>query len=225
LTLVAAVIAAAVGCGGSERAPTGMVRHHEPGQGWTADVPVGWRAVAVGPTFVRSDPVADPTRLVIEAYPGDTPAAALREFTAAQSVRVTSRGRSRDSGGVRWQRHRGRTTDERALAVELAVAKDGADADVVALVARRGELAGLVRTVLLPALDSFAAGPPDPPRSVLETAVLDPPYWPTAGWRVASPASQDMDGAPLDAMVATSRSPPRARPRCARVDPEARPRP
>ena len=33
----------------------------------------------------------------------------------------------------------------------------------------------------------------------------DPSYWPTAGWRTASPASQGMDGTRLDAMLAEIR--------------------
>ena len=40
------------------------------------------------------------------------------------------------------------------------------------------------------------------PTSVLATAPPDPSYWPTAGWRTASPASQGMDGKRLDAMLA-----------------------
>jgi CubicO group peptidase (beta-lactamase class C family) len=209
LAIVVAAIVAAVGCGGSgdDRIPdAGLVSHHEPGQGWTADVPAGWRAVAPGPAFVRGDPLADPTRLIVEAYPDRTPAAALGAFSAMHGVRVTSRAGTRAHGAARWVHYRGLTSGGRPLAAELAVARHGADADVAALVARPGELGRLARTVLSPALDSFVAGAPDPPRSVLETDVADPPYWPTAGWRAASPASQGMDGARLDAMLAKIRS-------------------
>ena len=55
-------------------------------------------------------------------------------------------------------------------------------------------------------LDGFAPGEPDQPESVLADEVPDPAYWPTAGWRTASPASQGMDGARLDAMVAEIRA-------------------
>src|SRR5581483_10405919 len=41
--------------------------------------------------------------------------------------------------------------------------------------------------------------------SVLATAPRDPAYWPTAGWRAASPASQGMDGDLLGAMLAEIR--------------------
>ncbi len=44
------------------------------------------------------------------------------------------------------------------------------------------------------------------PGSVLATAPPAPSYWPTAGWRSASPASQGMDGKRLAAMVAEIRS-------------------
>lgn len=47
--------------------------------------------------------------------------------------------------------------------------------------------------------------PPEQP-SVLATAPPVPSYWPTAGWRTASPASQGMDGKRLDAMLAEIRS-------------------
>ena len=75
-----------------------------------------------------------------------------------------------------------------------------------ALTARRAELERLVRTALLPALDSFVSGPPDPPASVLADAPRDPPHWPTTGWRTVSPASQGMDGERLHEMVAAIRS-------------------
>ena len=208
-----ALVVAVAGCGGSggggvtaPAPPPGAVRHHEPGQGWTADVPSTWSDVAEGPVFVRGEPLADPTRLVIQAYPGRSPAAALHALTAERGISVASRGTAVSGDHVRWTRYRGRTSGGRALAVELAVAPDGDGAAAVALVARRAEMAGLVRRVLLPALDSFTPGPPDPPRSLLATAAADPAYWPTAGWRTASPASQGMDGARLDAMVAEIRA-------------------
>ena len=46
---------------------------------------------------------------------------------------------------------------------------------------------------------------PGEPGSVLATAPPDPSYWPTAGWRTASPASQGIDGKRLDAMLAEIR--------------------
>ena len=44
------------------------------------------------------------------------------------------------------------------------------------------------------------------PGSVLATAPPAPSYWPTTGWRTASPASQGMDGQQLGAMLAKIRS-------------------
>jgi CubicO group peptidase (beta-lactamase class C family) len=52
----------------------------------------------------------------------------------------------------------------------------------------------------------LAPGPHEHPASVLATAPAVPSYWPTAGWRTASPASQGMDGKRLDAMLAEIRS-------------------
>jgi CubicO group peptidase (beta-lactamase class C family) len=209
-TVVAAALAAlVVGCGGSSSGPVSaspFVRYHEPSQGWTANVPAGWHAVALGPAFVRGDPLVDPTRLVLEAYPRHTPDEALREFSAAQGIAVTKQGSVRTGEQLHWQRYRGQTSGKPALAVELAVAKDGANADVAALVARRAGLDGLVQTALLPAVDSFAPGLPEQPRSVLAKAAPDPSYWPTAGWRTALPVSEGMDGARLEAMVAEIRS-------------------
>jgi CubicO group peptidase (beta-lactamase class C family) len=207
MAVLAAALVVAAGCGGSgDRGADGPVRYRDPAQGWSADVPPGWVAVATGPTFVRDDPLSDPTRLVVTAYRGATPASALRMLASAHGIRVTGAGGALDGAHVRWRRYRGRTDDARALPVQLAVAQDGADADAVALVARRGETARLTRAVLLPLLHGFAPGAPDPPESILAAPAADPPYWPTAGWRTGSAATQGMDAARLDAMVAEIRA-------------------
>jgi len=202
---LAAALVVAAGCAGSGGgAAAGSYR--DPAQGWSADVPAGWEAVATGPAFVRDDPLTDPTRLVVTASPGATPASALRMLASAHGIRVTGSAGALDGAHVRWRRYRGRTDDARALPVQLAVAEDGADAHAVALVARPDEAAGLTRDVLVPLLEGFAPGAPDAPASVLAAPPTDPPYWPTAGWRTASPASQGMDGARLEAMVAEIRA-------------------
>jgi CubicO group peptidase (beta-lactamase class C family) len=209
MTVLAAALVVAGGCGGSggRDAPGAEAeRYHDPAQGWSADVPSEWEAVATGPTFVRGDPLADPTRLVVTADPKATPASALRGLELTHGIRVTGRAGAREGTHVRWQRYRGQTDDALALPVELAVADDGAGAAAVALVARRSEAGELTRTVLLPVLDGFTPGAPDSPESVLAGPVADPAYWPTAGWRTASPASQNMDGARLAAMAAEIRS-------------------
>ena len=206
--LVAAAIAAAmVGCGGSPTGgDSGYARYHEPSQGWTANVPAGWTSVVLGPQFVRGEPLADPTRLLLRTYRHRRPATALRELAAAEGITATAREDERAGERLRWRRYRGREAGRPRLAVNIAVAGDGADTHVVALVARRAELARLVRTALLPALDSFVPGPPDPSRSVLATAPPDPSYWPTRAWRTAAPASEGMDGTRLDAMLAEIRA-------------------
>jgi CubicO group peptidase (beta-lactamase class C family) len=206
-TLVAAAAAAAlVGCGGSSAGEgSEYVRYHEPSQGWTANVPAGWTSVAFGPAFVRNEPLADPTRLLLRTFRDRTPAAALRELSG-EGIAVTARQDERAGDRLEWQRYRGRAAGEPTLAVDLAVAKDGADAQVAALVARRAELGRLVQTALLPALDSFVPGPADPPESVLASAPGDPSYWPTGVWRTASPASQGVDGERLDRMLAEIRA-------------------
>jgi CubicO group peptidase (beta-lactamase class C family) len=68
-----------------------------------------------------------------------------------------------------------------------------------------GVAVALAATALLPALDGVAAGPPEQARSVLATAPPDPRYWPTRGWRSASPASQGVDSRRLAALVAEIR--------------------
>ncbi|HTI35380.1 MAG TPA: serine hydrolase domain-containing protein, partial [Miltoncostaea sp.] len=206
---LAVALLMAAGCGGSgggDAAGPAAGTYRDPSQGWSAAVPAGWVAVATGPVFVRDDPMTDPTRLVVTAYPGATPASALRTLTSTHGIRVTGSAARLAGAHVRWRRYRGRTDDARALPVQLAVAPDGGGADAVALVARRGEVAGLARTVLLPLLQGFAPGAPDPPAPILAAPATDPPYWPTAGWRTGSPARQGMDPARLDAMAAEIRA-------------------
>jgi CubicO group peptidase (beta-lactamase class C family) len=181
------------------------VTYHEPSQGWTAQLPSGWTAVAMGPEFVRGEPLADPTRLFLQTYRGSTPAAALQRLAALAGFVVTApQGKGMD-GELEWQRYRGVVKGSPGVAVEAATARDGANAEVAALVARRTELAGLVQTALVPALDSFRPGPPEAPHSDLASAPPDPSYWPTNGWRTASPSSQGMDTKELAAMVAEIR--------------------
>jgi CubicO group peptidase (beta-lactamase class C family) len=181
------------------------VRYHEPSQGWTASVPSGWAAVATGPAFVRNDPLTDPTRLFIQTYRGSTPAAALQRLAALAGFVVTAPQGKGIDGELEWQRFRGVVKGSPGIAVEAATARDGANAEVAALVARRTELAGLVRAALVPALDSFRPGAPEVPASVLATEPPNPAYWPTKRWRTASPSSQGMDAKQLTAMVAEIR--------------------
>jgi CubicO group peptidase (beta-lactamase class C family) len=206
ITLVAvATVVAAAGCGGSSSGGLAYVSYHEPSQGWTATVPSDWTAVATGPEFVRGNPLVDPTRLFIQTYRGSTPAAALRRLAALAGFIVTAPQGKAVDGPLEWQSYRGTVKGSPGLAVEAATARDGANAEAAALIARRPELADLVQTALLPALDSFKPGAPEAPASVLAPALADPSYWPTAGWRIASPASQEMDATQLAAMIAEIR--------------------
>jgi CubicO group peptidase (beta-lactamase class C family) len=204
-SLVTVMIAVTALGGGTGGGPS-YVRYHEPSQGWTADVPAGWASVSTGPGFVRGDPLADPARLILRTYRGRTRAAALHELSAGEGITATAPDGERAGERLHWQRYRGKVAGQPSLAVELAVAEDGANAAVAALVGRRAEVGRLAETALVPAVDSFTPGPPDPPGSVLATEPPGPSYWPTSGWRTASPASQGVDGELLQAMVAEIRS-------------------
>src|SRR5262245_22404566 len=191
MLVAAALAAAAAGCGSSsDGAGAGYVRYHEPSQGWTAKVPAAWTSVVVGPAFVRGDPLTDPTRLVLRTYRNTSPAAALRDLSRSDGISVRAGGGTRAGEALRWRRFRGREAAAPQLAVDVAVAADGADTHLAALVARRSELARVAKAVLLPALDSFVPGAPDQARSVLATAPHEPSYWPTSGWLAAAAASQ-----------------------------------
>jgi CubicO group peptidase (beta-lactamase class C family) len=205
LVVAAALAVTGVGCGSSSpQHGSRYVRYHDPSDGWTAVVPAGWTWVALEPGwFVRGNPVTDPSGLLLRTYRNRSPAAARHALAVSDRIAATAPAGERVGHRLRWQLYRGR---QRQLVVELAVAREGADAHVAALIARRAELGRMVRTVLLPALDSFVPGSPDPPVSVLARTPRDPSYWPTTGWRTASPASQGMDGKRLDAMVAEIRA-------------------
>ena len=152
------------------------MRYNEPSQGWTGKVPAGWTSVVIGPEFVRGDPLRDPTRLLLRTYRNRVPAAALRELANDDGITATSLKGERSAEKLDWQRYRGSEAGKPKLAAEVALAEDGADTQVAALVGRRSELARLVQTALLPALDSFVPGPPDPSRSVLATVPRAPSY-------------------------------------------------
>jgi CubicO group peptidase (beta-lactamase class C family) len=51
-----------------------------------------------------------------------------------------------------------------------------------------------------------AAGPAERPASMLAPVPPAPSYWPTTGWRTASPEAQGMDATKLDAMLAEIKS-------------------
>jgi beta-lactamase family protein len=204
---LAALVLTASGCGGSSNgAEAEYVGYHDPSQGWTATVPADWRSVVVGPSFVRGDPLTDPTQLLLRTDRNTTPAGALRELASTEGISVTASRGTRAGEALRWQRFRAREAGAPQVAVDVAVAKDGTSTHLAALAARRADLPQLTETALLPALDSFAPGTPDRPRSILAAEPRAPVSWPTAGWRTASAASQGMDGERLDAMAAEIRA-------------------
>jgi CubicO group peptidase (beta-lactamase class C family) len=207
LALIAAAVATAgTACSGSSPdRGTSLVRYREPSQGWTVRLPAGWVAVATGPAFVRGDPLSDPTRLLLRAYPGRTATSAAAKLMRTEGIVAAPDPARSSASNPSWHRYRGHLAGERALAAELAVSRRGTTAYAALLLARRPELPSLVDKVLLPALERFAPAPVQPARSVLARAPAAPAYWPTAGWRTASPASQGLDGERLDAMVAKIR--------------------
>jgi len=203
--LAAATVVVTAGGGGASTRNAGYVSYHEPSQGWTANVPSTWTAVATGPEFVRHDPLRDPTRLFIQTYLDSTPSAALQRLAALAGFVVTAPQGKTTDGTLDWQVYRGVVTGKPGVGVEAAAARDGANAEVAALVARRSELTGLAKTALVPALDSFRPGAPEAPASVVTAAPAEPLYWPTNSWRTATPSSQGMDARQLAAMVAEIR--------------------
>jgi CubicO group peptidase (beta-lactamase class C family) len=209
VTVVVAALAAGIGCaaaaGDGAVAPIALVRYHDPSAGWTAQVPATWPSAGIGPQFIRGKSLDDPTVLGLLTFRDREPGAALREFTALSGSTSPTAAGTRATKTLQWRRYRSHARADAAVAVELAVAKHGADAYVVALVARRAEVAPLLRSVLLPALDSFVVGTPDRTTSVLAETPADPSYWPTSGWRKATPASQGMDGSRLAALLTTIR--------------------
>jgi CubicO group peptidase (beta-lactamase class C family) len=199
---VALGVAVSACAGSSSGTGAAYVRYHEASQGWTTKVPAGWSSVMVGPAFVRGNPLTDPTRLVLRSYRKTTPAGALSELSSANGINVTARRGTRAGEVLQWKLFRGQVAAAPHVPAEVAVTKDGANTYLAALVARRAELAGLVESALLPALDSFVPGTPDRAQSVLAAEPRAPAYWPTSGWHTASPGSQGMDGKRLDAMLA-----------------------
>jgi hypothetical protein len=142
----------------------------------------------------------------VRTYRGRSAAAARRALQRDAGITATALTGERPGDRLRWRLYLARRTGEPELSVELAVARHDGDAYVAALVSRKGELGPLVRSALLAVLDSFVPGSPDAPTSVLAGAPPDPSYWPTGGWRTASPASQGMDGERLAALVDEIRS-------------------
>jgi CubicO group peptidase (beta-lactamase class C family) len=143
---------------------------------------------------------------VLRTYCNTAPAGALSKLSRDDGVKTTARRGTRAGEVLQWKLFRGQPAAAPRDAAEVAVATDGGNTYLAALVARRAELAGLVETALLPAVDSFVPGSPDRAQSVLAAESRAPAYWPTSTWRTAPAASQGMDGKRLDAMLARIRA-------------------
>jgi hypothetical protein len=115
--------------------------------------------VVVGPTFVRRDPFTDPTRLVLRTYRNTAPAGALSKLSRDDGVKTTARRGTRAGEVLQWKLFRGQPAAAPRDAAEVAVATDGGNTYLAALVARRAELAGLVETALLPRSTASCRGP------------------------------------------------------------------
>ena len=156
-----------------------------------------WRT---GPTFVRGDPLADPTRLVVDGLSGRVAcvcaARSRRRRTGSASGRAASPAAAPACAGSATAAAAGDARDARRWSSPSR--RTARSADVVALVARRSEVgrAGADECCCRCSTAS-RPGRPTRRRSVLADEAADPAYWPTAGWRTASPASQGMDGARL----------------------------
>jgi hypothetical protein len=112
-----AIASTAIGCGGSSpEAGSRFVRYHDPSGGWTADVPAGWTSVGLGAEFVRGEPLADPTRLLLRTYRNHSPAAALRALAVGEGITAAARAGEPTGDGLRWQRYQGRAPGADSIA-------------------------------------------------------------------------------------------------------------
>jgi CubicO group peptidase (beta-lactamase class C family) len=176
--------------------------YHDPSFGWTASVPADWYMcnVPVG-QFVRGLPLSDPTRLFFWTYHNRSVGNIQAELESSGGVIHQTQIAEVDTPSLHWIRYRGDARNDKDLNVEFALATDGSNTHLIALLARYSEIDALVESALLPAVESFVPGAPDAAVSVLAVAPSEPDYWPTQGWRTASPESQDMDATLLDSML------------------------
>ena len=176
--------------------------YHDPSLGWRAVIPTGWVMCNVpAGQFVRDLPLTDPTKLYLWSYRDRTVDNILMELEESGGVINQTETGEQVTPMLHWTRFRGDARNDSKLAVEFAIAADDSGTHLVLLVTRKSEVEELVKSALLPAVDSFVPGPPDPPASVLAVAPPEPDYWPTQAWRMASPESQGLDAAQLQAML------------------------
>ena len=179
MAALAAALVLAPGCGGSGGGDAATPSRAVPRSGAGLVGPTCRRGGRRSPPapFVRGDPLTDPTRLVITAPRGRHAGVRARALASTHGIRVTGRASARERTRAGSAIAGGRRTP-------LPPSWRSPTAAPPPSRSWRGPtVAGLVRTVLLPVLDGFAPGAPDPPRSVLADEVPDPAYWPTAAWR------------------------------------------
>jgi CubicO group peptidase (beta-lactamase class C family) len=180
--------------------------YHDPSMGWTASLPVDWSMCDVpGGQFIRDLPLTDPTRLILWNYQGRTVEDIRLELEQSGGVINQTKVDERATPTLEWMLFQGDARSDPELTVQFALATEDDETHLVLLVARKDEINTLAETVLLPAVDSFVSGPPEPPVSILAVAPPDPEYWPTRQWQTASPESQGVDSRQLQAMLALIR--------------------
>ena len=179
-----------------------LYTYHDPSFGWTTSVPHDWFMCNVpGGQFSRGLPSIDPTKLLVWTYTDRSENDIRAELESSGGVIHQTKVTEVATRTLRWTRYHGDARNDKNIEVEFALAADNGNTHLVALLARRAEIDTLVESVLLPAVESFVPGSPDVPVSVLAVAPSEPDYWPTQGWRSASPESQGMDSTRLDSML------------------------
>lgn len=176
--------------------------YHDPSFGWTASLPANWSMCDVpGGQFVRDLVLTDPTRLILWSYQGRTVEDIRLELERSGGVINQMKVDERTTSRMAWMLFQADARSDPELKVQFALATEADETDLILLVARKDEMNTLAENVLLPAVDSFIPGPPDPPVSILAAAPPEPDYWPTHGWQTASPESQGIDARRLEAML------------------------
>ena len=176
--------------------------YHDPSFGWTASLPLDWFMCNVpGGQFVRDIPSKDPIRLILWTYKDRSIQDILMELETSGGVVNQTESGQRATPALNWRRYHGDARSDSNLAVEFALATNDGNTHLALLVAKQPEVNTLVESVLLPAVDSFVPGPADPPVSVLAVTPARLDYWPTQGWRTASPESQGLDPEKLQSML------------------------
>jgi CubicO group peptidase (beta-lactamase class C family) len=176
--------------------------YHDPSFGWTTVIPSGWiMCDMLSGQFVRDLQLRDNTKLILWSYRDRTASDVRLELEELGGIIDQTSIGERATPTLHWMRYHGAARSDPTLTVEFAIATHEPDTHLVLLVARKSEADALVESVLLPAIDHFVPGEPDPAVSVLAVAPPEPDYWPTRGWRTSSPESQGLDPKQLEAML------------------------